>query len=449
MHPITLTNTLTGQKELFTPRDASNAVSMYVCGVTPYDYAHIGHGRCYVVFDVLYRLLQHVGYKVTYCRNFTDIDDKLLARAQRELGDPLRYREVAEKYIAAYQEDMRRLNCLTPPCEPRVTETIPEIITFIDHLVKKGAAYAVNGSVYFAVRAHKNYGKLSKRSLDEMQAGARVDINDEKRDPMDFALWKHEDEHGFWDSPWGHGRPGWHIECSVMSKKHLGDIIDIHGGGMDLIFPHHENEVAQSEAFHGHEYVRFWLHNAFVRINQEKMSKSLGNFFTLRDVFEKYDPMVMRYMLISHHYRSPLDFSFDDLDVAGKTYQRVCKFFAQDAGIKQPACTSVQTDVIVAKMLDFLCDDLNMPGMLGVLFESMPHLQQPQASRWAVATFLKQVMGLTLEPLPEKEVEMTPEIQALVAEREQARINRDWKKSDELRDQLSKLGYTVQDKKIG
>lgn len=439
---LSFKNTLSGEKTIFAPLRGGH-VDMYVCGITPYDFAHVGHGRCYVTFDVVYRLLKTLGYDVTYARNFTDIDDKLLVRAEKEFGDQSRYTEIAQRFIDAYHEDMKNLACCEPQHEPRVTEVIPEIIAFIEGLIKKGHAYESNGSVYFAVNTFCDYCKLSKRDIHDMQAGARVEVNDEKRNPLDFALWKAESEGVFWKSPWGNGRPGWHIECSVMAEKYLGSRIDIHGGGMDLIFPHHENEIAQSEAFHGHEFARYWLHNAFVRIDKEKMSKSLGNFFTLRQVFEKYDPMVVRFMILNHHYRSPLDFSFDDLDVAQKTYQRLCKLFHTTA----VAHNVDMNNQLVKSMMAFLCDDLNTPGMFGVLFEHWDLLQKDEQERGAVKTLLSKVLGLSLIPLPEKEVEITPEIQELVTQREQARKDKNWKLSDELRDKLKNLGYEVHDGK--
>lgn len=461
MQNLYLRNTLSGEKEIFEPLQQKNC-SMYICGITPYDFAHVGHGRCYVTFDVFYRLLQVLGYKVSYARNFTDIDDKLLVRAEKEYNDQKKYIDIANYFMNAYHEDMQRLNCLKPTYEPRVTEVIPEIIAFIEELIKKEHAYVSNGSVYFAVDTFCNYCKLSKRNLDELCAGARVEVNDEKQNPLDFALWKAEHNGPvFWKSPWGKGRPGWHIECSVMADKFLGETIDIHGGGMDLIFPHHENEIAQSEALHDHLFARYWLHNAFVRIDKEKMSKSLGNFFTLRQLFEKYDPMVVRFMFLNHHYRSPLDFSFDDLDVAQKTYQRLCKLFA-DVGTldmngssvkceffaKQNASRSVVESKIAKQMSEFLCDDMNTPGMWGVLFENFKQLQDNKQERAVVKRFLMDLLGLTFILLPEKEIELTPEIQALIAEREEARKNKDWTKSDLLRDKLKNFGYEVQDKKV-
>lgn len=437
-----ITNSYSQTKEQLSPR-SDKLFTLYVCGITPYDFAHVGHGRCYVVFDVFYRLLRQQGYDVRYCRNFTDIDDKLLNRAEKEFGDPLRYRELADRFIDAFHEDVQALNCLNPTYEPRVTEVIEDIISFIEKLVATGAAYVVNGSVYFSVAYFPSYGTLSKRNIEELVAGARVAVNEEKQNALDFALWKAEPEGGFWESPWGNGRPGWHIECSVMAYKFLGAPIDVHGGGMDLIFPHHENERAQSEVFLGSLYVRYWMHNAFVRINKEKMSKSLGNFFTLRDIFAQYDPMVVRYMILCHHYRSPLDFSFEELENAQKAYQRIARTFE-----KVPVESSVNmSHPLIVRMLTFLCDDLNTPGVLGVLFEHLPQMAQDPATAVAVKTFLTQFLGLTLQVLPEKAVTVTPGMQQLIDEREQARAARDWKRADELRDKLRQMGYEVQDKK--
>ncbi|MCL5437049.1 MAG: cysteine--tRNA ligase [Candidatus Dependentiae bacterium] len=438
---LQLTNTLSRKKEIFVPW-ASDRASLYVCGITPYDFAHIGHGRCYVVFDILNRVLREAGYPVVYCRNFTDIDDKLLARAEREYGDPSRYREIADRFIASFHEDVAALGCLKPEFEPRVTEFITQIISFIEELEKRGFAYAVNGSVYFSVAKMADYGRLSGRNVDELLAGARVEVNPEKRDPLDFALWKAEEGKEFWQSPWGHGRPGWHIECSVMARVLLGDHFDIHGGGMDLIFPHHENEMAQSEALLGPDYVHYWVHNAFVRIDKEKMSKSLGNFFTLRQVFEKYDPMVVRFMILGHHYRSPLDFSFSDLDAAQRSYQRLARAFVD----VQPLLSGFSSHPVVQQACDFVADDLNTPGALGVVFENLASLDE--TGKAAMKGFLLQLLGLALIPLPEKEVEITAQVQQLIDEREEARKARDWKRADELRDRLQELGYTVHDKKL-
>lgn len=437
---LTITNTLTGKKELFTPLN-KNHVQLYVCGVTPYDYAHIGHGRCYVTFDVVYRLLKSMYRSVTYCRNFTDVDDKLMARADKELGDRLRYHEIAQKFMSAYTQDMQQLNCLVPDREPRATETVDQIIALVDQLIKKGFAYEVDGDVYFRVRAFNDYGKLSKRKLDDLQAGARVEVNTKKEDPLDFALWKAESEHTFWKSPWGYGRPGWHIECSAMAATHLSEHIDIHAGGMDLIFPHHENEIAQSEAVYGPEFAQYWMHNAFVRIDKEKMSKSLGNFFTLRDVFKEFDPMVIRFYILQHHYRSPLDFSFDDIKAAEKAYRRLCKALAT---VEAHLVDDVDSEsVIYDKMKTFLCDDLNTPGVLGVVFEYITQIDALPVIKYV----LQNMLGLTLASLLEKEKEITPEVKKLIDQRKQAREQKEWAKADALRDQLVALGYVIQDKK--
>jgi cysteinyl-tRNA synthetase len=442
---LLLTNTLTGNKELFVhPHDTP--VTMYVCGITPYDYAHIGHGRCYVTFDILYRLLQALGYTVTYCRNFTDIDDKLIARSQKEYGDDNHFTEIAQRFIAAYHRDMRALDCLSPTYEPCVTDNIPAIISFIEKLIKSKHAYVVGGDVYFSIESFPSYGKLSKRDIEDLRAGARVAVSALKKNPLDFALWKSEPEGTFWQSPWGYGRPGWHIECSALAYTYLGFPVDIHGGGMDLIFPHHENEIAQSEALYP-TFVKTWVHNAFVRVNQEKMSKSLSNFVTLKDLFERYDPMVIRFLFLQHHYRNPLDFSYQDLEVAQKTYQRLCKIFVQDEPDSAPIIIS-RLSGVAEKMAVALADDLNTPAMLGILFEHLPLIMADVNERKMVGAFLRHVVGISLIPLPEKVTIKTPAIEMLIFQREEARRMKDWARADALRDELHTLGIDVQDKKI-
>ena len=299
-------NTLTGKKEEFVPIHEKR-VGMYVCGVTVYDLCHIGHARSAIIFDTIHRYLQYRGYEVTYVRNFTDIDDKIINRANAEGTD---FKTIAEKYIHEFQVDMGALGLERATIEPRATEHIPEMIRLISTLVEKGYAYARGGDVFFAVGRFRDYGKLSKRNLEEMQAGARVDIDEKKENPLDFALWKgSKPGEPFWESPWGKGRPGWHIECSVMSQKYLGETFDIHGGGKDLIFPHHENEIAQSEAATGKLFARYWVHNGFINIDKEKMSKSLGNILTIKDILKEWHPEALRLFLLSSHYRSPLDYS--------------------------------------------------------------------------------------------------------------------------------------------
>jgi cysteinyl-tRNA synthetase len=443
---LVITNTLTGKKEVFKSMH-NDAVRLYVCGITPYDAAHVGHGRVYVTFDVLYRLLTFLGYTVTYCRNFTDIDDKLLSKSEKEFGTPQRYKEIADRYIQSYTEDMRALGCLPPSVEPRVTENIPEIITFIQGLIDAGKAYESDGDVYFSIAQFPAYGALAKHKLEDLRAGARVEVNDKKRDPLDVALWKSEKEGTFWKSPWGYGRPGWHIECSALAAKFLGKQIDIHAGGLDLIFPHHENEIAQSEALFNVPFSAYWMHNGFVRVNAEKMSKSLGNFFTLRQVFEQFDPMVVRYYILSHHYKAPLEFSFDDLEAVQKSYKRLCKVFESVPSSDNLLPAQEMQSPVVKKMVAFLCDDLNTPGMFGVLFEHLTELQQDPAQLTLVKSFIVQVLGLNLIPLPEKVIERTPEIEQLLKEREEARVAKDWKRADEIRDRLQAIGFVVQDKK--
>lgn len=441
---LTLLNTLTGKKEKFVPITAGK-VKMYVCGVTPYSASHIGHGRCYVAFDVLYRLLKFLNYDVSYCRNFTDIDDKLLNKAQEQFGDKFKYKAVADANIAAFHADMQRLNCLAPTFEPRVTDHIPEIIEFIAGLIAKGHAYAVNGDVYFDISSFPDYGMLSKQKLDDLRIGARVDVREQKHDPLDFALWKSEPEGTFWPSPWGYGRPGWHIECSALARKFLGDHIDIHCGGIDLVFPHHENEIAQSESLLGKPFARLWMHNGHVTIDNEKMSKSLGNVFNLKEICEQYDPMVIRFYLINHQYHAPLDFSKESIEAAHKTYQRLCKTFAPIEANTNIA--EMQKSPYVAKMLEFLLDNLNTVGMMGVLFEHLKEIVADPKAAALVKGFLVTVLGFPLIPLPESHVAITPEIQKLIDERELARKNKDWGRSDAIRDQLSAMGVDVQDKK--
>lgn len=444
---LTLSDTLTRKTQsLYT--HAPNGMRMYVCGITPYDFAHIGHGRAYVTFDLLFRLLNFLGYKVIYCRNFTDIDDKLIVKAEQLYQDPTRFEDVAQEFIKAFHEDLSALNCLAPTIEPRVTESIDIIIDFIQRLIDKDVAYVSNGDVYFHVPQFKHYAKLSKHALADLQAGARIEVSEKKRHPLDFALWKHEPKNKFWESPWGNGRPGWHIECSAMAHHHLGEQIDIHGGGMDLIFPHHENEIAQTEALTEKPFANIWMHVALVRVDKEKMSKSLGNFFTLRDVFKAFDPMVVRFYYLTHHYRSPLDFSFKDLEVAQKTYQRLCKDFEKFSCQPYVASELLRENPIVQSLLKELCNDLNTPALFGQLFSQLDTILADEQTACAVKSFLQLVLGLNLQPLPEKHVEITPEIQKLINEREKARREKNWQRADELREKLKKLGIEVKDQKL-
>ncbi|MBV8660866.1 MAG: cysteine--tRNA ligase, partial [Candidatus Dependentiae bacterium] len=379
----------------------------------------------------------------------TDIDDKLLTKSEKEFGDPSRYLEIAHRYIDAYHEDMKALNCLSPNKEPRVTETIPQIIEFVQGLIANGSAYELDGSVYFRVRLFNGYGKLSKQDINDLRAGARIDVDDKKEDPLDFALWKADIPSVSFQSPWGFGRPGWHIECSAMAHDYFKSTVDIHGGGMDLLFPHHENEIAQSESLYPAPFVNYWMHNAFVRINKEKMSKSLNNFFTLKDILKDFDPMVLRFYFLKHHYRGPLDFSFEDLQVAEKTYKRLVHFFADvEAFPKSDLCNKTENVAVVQAMSNCLADDFNTSGLFGVLFESLDNLQADNEEKAQVKSFIINVLGLNLEQIAEKVIEITPEIQALIDARLQARIDKNWQLADEIREQLKNLGFEVQDKKL-
>jgi cysteinyl-tRNA synthetase len=437
-----LTNTRTKRKENFVPLQ-DKKVSLYVCGITPYDSSHVGHGRAYVTFDLLVRLLKDLNYDVTYVRNFTDIDDKLLAKAEKA-GDKNKYIEIAEKFEQEFHDDMKSLNCLEPDVEPKVTEHIAEIIEFIQGLIDKNHAYIADNDVYFDTTSFRTYGQLSGKNLDDLIAGARVEVDQRKKNPSDFALWKGNDKAEFWKAPWGHGRPGWHIECSALVKKYLGESIDIHAGGMDLIFPHHENEVAQSESFTGKQFAKFWVHNAFVTIDKEKMSKSLDNFFTLRDVFGSFDPMVVRFYYLQHHYRSPLDFNKDALLSAQKAYTKLTNAFSN---AKEFSSEDGKHDCISA-MYDAVCDDLNTPKMLGILFENLSEIMDDSIIAGEVLVFLQDVCGLTLQPLKEEKIEMTQEVQNLISQREQARAAKDWGKADEIRDKLHEMGMDIQDNKL-
>lgn len=443
---LQLQNNLTGMVEPFQPLE-KGYVRMYVCGITPYDLPHLGHGRCYVSFDVLYRLLNFFGYSVTYCRNFTDIDDKIIAKAITEFGDPQEYARVTARYIPAFHAAMNALGCLSPDHEPQVTENIDEIISFVQKLVDLQHAYVVDGDVYFSIDSFREYGKLSRQRPEDLRAGKRVELNDKKRDPLDFALWKSEAEGTFFKSPWGYGRPGWHIECSALARRYLGDQIDLHGGGRDLIFPHHENEIAQTESLTKSQFARFWCHNGFVQINREKMSKSLGNFFTLDELFQKFDPMLLRYYFVAHHYAAPLEFSFDDVSSLSKSYQRLVRVL-QNVKYDQVTREQVQNNEIGARMLAFLCDDLNTPGMFGVVFENLDKIANDPQNAAIVAKLLKGVCGLDLKPLEEKAIELTPEIERLIVEREEAREQKDWTRADAIRDKLRALGYVVRDTRL-
>ena len=473
-----LYNTLKRKKEEFVPANG-NKVSLYACGITAYDLCHIGHARSSVVFDVLVRYLRFKGYDVTFVRNFTDIDDKIINRAN-ESG--VSADELAKKFIGEFYVDMDRLNILRADIEPKCTEHIPEMIALTETLIAKDHAYPTSsGDVYFKVRSFDDYGKLSGRNIEDLQSGARIKPGEEKEDPLDFALWKAaKPGEPSWESPWGKGRPGWHLECSAMSEKYLDLPFDIHGGGQDLSFPHHENEIAQSEAATGKEMARFWVHNGFVQINSEKMSKSLGNFFTIRDIIEKFLPETLRYFLLTMHYRSPLDFSFEALEDAEKGIRRVYTALEQieEALQKQKWSKAALPDDVLAEIdaaengwTEAMEDDMNTAAALGHIFTIVRlagRIAEDKAWRkseggrdaWTriLADMKKwgEVLGVfTIDPkvflenlkmnmLERKGIEVA-RVEELVAARQDARKNKDFSRSDEIRDELIELGIEVKD----
>lgn len=481
-------NSLTKRKEEFIPLEKGK-VSMYVCGITAYDRAHIGHARAALVFDIIYRFFRYLGYAVTYVRNYTDVDDKIIKRAHQE---GISCQEIAERYIKEYAEDMQNLGMERPTYEPRATEHIPHIIELIQKLMAKGFAYQVNGDVYFAVEKFGGYGKLSGRSLEEMRAGARVEIDERKNNPLDFTLWKASKlGEPSWESPWGKGRPGWHIECSAMSQCYLGETFDIHGGGQDLIFPHHENEIAQSEAATGKPFVRYWLHNGFVNINKEKMSKSLGNILPIRDLLQAYEGEVVRLFLLSTHYRSPLDFSLAGLTEARlsldrfyTTLQEIEKITGhQDTYPLSPLLSlSIPLQELHEKItqtkekfLAAMADDFNTALALGYLHDlirslnrilTLKNLPDHTAARGIfqmgkrIILEIGQILGLFqmspavyfarqkkrfLEVRGIKE----EEISSLIAQRDAARQSRNWALADQLRAQAAQWGIILEDGPTG
>jgi len=440
MKKLLFTNSLTKKKEEFKPLEDSK-VKLYACGVTPYDHSHIGHGRSFVFVDTLVRLLKFLGYEVTFIRNVTDIDDKLLAKAE-QAGDLMSYKSIAQKFTDLFRQEVAALGCLEPDAEPTVTGHIDQIIEFVRGLVEKKKAYVVGHDVYFDVTSYDGYGELSGRNLEDLQAGARVEVNLEKKNPADFALWKGNDDGLFWKSDWGYGRPGWHIECSALAKEYLGETIDIHCGGSDLIFPHHENERAQSESLHEKPFANYWIHNALLNIDKKKMSKSVGNILSLQEIFKKYDPMVLRFYFLQHQYRTPIEFSFEMLDAAQVAYKKLMGAFE---GVLVSSFSG--GNAIILEMLDALCDDLNTPKAIGVLFEHLGQIREDEKLAGEVKGFLLEVFGLSLESL-EEAVEMTPQIQELLEKREQARKDKNWALADELRDQLTEFGWQVRDEKL-
>ena len=473
-------NSYSRQKEEFQPAEPGH-VKMYVCGITAYDRCHIGHARSAVVFDAVVRYLRHKGLKVTFIRNFTDIDDKIINRAAEEKIPP---KDLAEREIAHFHEDMDRLGILRADVEPKATEHIQEIIDVIKTLIEKGYAYEKDGDVYFSVRSFSSYGQLSHRNLDELEAGARISVGEKKRDPLDFALWKAakpgEPE---WDSPWGKGRPGWHIECSAMSMKYLGETLDIHGGGLDLIFPHHENERAQSEAATGKPFVRFWMHNGFVTIKSEKMSKSLGNFITIQEILNRHHPEALRLFLLSKHYRSPLDYSEE---ILRENEAALDRFYAalydakrilerpvkKNRPLPEEAIDSIETIKMIPQLFEkAMDDDFNTAQALGHLFDGVRGLNRlvSEAEKKPSALYMEplkegveilvntaRILGL-LEEEPEKylrekslkaleKIGLREEnILAAIEKRTQARKNKDWEEADRIRDELAEKGIILRD----
>ncbi len=457
-------NTLTQKKEEFVPIEQGK-VRMYVCGPTVYNFAHIGNARPAIVFDTFRRYLEYLGYQVNYVTNFTDVDDKIIKKANEE---GVSSKEISERYIKEFLTDMEALNIKEATAHPRATQEIDGMVAMIDTLIKKGHAYEKNGTVYFKTRSFKDYGKLSKKKIDDLEAGARIAVNEEKEDPMDFVLWKPKKEgEPSWPSPWSDGRPGWHIECSVMSKKYLGDQIDIHAGGEDLVFPHHENEIAQSEAANGKEFARYWMHNAFLNIDNKKMSKSEGTFFTIREICEQYDPQVMRFFMLTSHYRSPLNFSKDLMESAKISLTRILTAVGQlehllsSTSLNQGLVTAEEQQVLEEagqlrdKFKAALDDDFNTADAIAAIFE-LVKLANTNCSGDSTKTLLQgmydtivtlcDILGIITQ---KKEEILDEEIEKLIEERQQARKNKNFARSDEIRNLLLAQGIVLEDTREG
>jgi cysteinyl-tRNA synthetase len=483
---IRLYNTLTRRKEDLVPR-TEDSVSIYVCGPTVYNHIHIGNARTFLSFDVIRRYLEWRGFDVTFVQNITDVDDKIIARAAEE---EMSAEEVAQTYTEAFLDSMRQLGVRRPDVQPRATQTIPDMIDMVERLIERGHAYEVDGDVYFSVRSFPEYGKLSGRDIDEMRSGARVEVDERKRDPLDFALWKAANPgEPHWTSPWGEGRPGWHLECSVMSEKELGPSFDIHGGASDLIFPHHENEIAQSEAATGRPFATYWMHGGLLQVNAEKMSKSLGNFMLLRDVLKDYDAAVIRMLMLQTHYRSPLDFSLDRLDEAKTAYERVSTLvrnirWARGTTPVPVGATSAERDELGKavswareRFVADMDDDFNTAGALGSLFELARVANTFMAAHPSglaaadlvalaeVEETLVELLGAlgvaivetSMSSFPPEVIDLAAQlagysgsntdaaVEALLAARTAARTERNWAAADAVRDGLADLGFTVED----
>ncbi len=457
-------NTLTQKKDEFVPLEEGK-VRMYVCGPTVYNYIHIGNARPAIIFDTVRRYFEYRGFEVNYVSNFTDVDDKIIKKANEEGVSPS---EISERYIKEFKVDTGALNIKEATYHPKATEEIEGMVEMIGELIQKGHAYEKNGTVYFKTRSFQDYGKLSKKKIDDLEAGIRIAVADEKEDPMDFVLWKPKKEgEPFWNSPWSEGRPGWHIECSVMSKKYLGEQIDIHAGGEDLVFPHHENEIAQSEAANGKEFARYWMHNAFLNIDNKKMSKSEGNFFTVREVCEQFDPQVLRFFMLNSHYRSPLNFSRDLVESAKASLNRILTSIGQmeyllESGVLSREFISSDEQVVLneaealnTKFMDAMDDDFNTADAIASIFE-LVKLSNTSCKGESSIEFVKsmhdkitnlcEILGIKTE----KEQELLDEeIEQLIEDRQTARKNRDFGKADEIRNLLLEKGIVLEDTREG
>lgn len=451
-------NTLTRRKEDFVPIDEKE-IKIYVCGPTVYNYFHIGNARPFVVFDTLRKYLEYRGKNVKFIQNFTDVDDKIINRAREEGVSPS---EISEKYIEEYFKDATALNVEKASIHPKVTETMDDIIKFVEDLIEKGYAYEVDGDVYYSTRKFKEYGKLSKQNIEDLDAGARIEVEERKKDPLDFALWKARktDDEIAWKSPWGMGRPGWHIECSAMSKKFLGETIDIHAGGQDLAFPHHENEIAQSEAHNGKPFANYWMHNGYITIDNEKMSKSKGNFFTVRDILNTYSGEVMRFFLLSGHYRNPINFSDTLMEQAKNGLSRMENAKSTLKHLIETGLDNMSEDEKMAinsfdkyrqDFIDAMDDDLNTADAITAVFELITFINNQikegaskEFAKKALETLteLTEVLGLLQQ---EEDETIDSEIQSLVEERQDARKNKNFARADEIRDILKAKGIVLKD----
>lgn len=448
-------NTLTRTKEEFVPID-SGEVKMYSCGPTVYDYFHIGNARPFIVFDTMRRYLEYQGYNVKFVQNFTDVDDKMIKRANDE---GITVKELGDRFIKEYFEDAGALGIHPATVHPKATENIDAIINIIKKLEEKGFAYNVDGDVYFSTKKFREYGKLSKQPLEDLEAGARIDVNETKQDAMDFALWKKQKPgEPAWESPWGMGRPGWHIECSAMANKYLGETIDIHSGGQDLIFPHHENEIAQSECANGKPFARYWMHNGYININNQKMSKSLGNFFTVRDIRKKYDSEVIRFFMLSAHYRNPINFADTLMEQAKSAVERVYTCIENLEFLEQSApegeadkAVSEKLEGFKQKFIAAMDDDLNTAGAIAAIFDIV-YMANTEINGESTKQTIEQTIALIHElgnvlGLFNKETKRSidAEVEALIEERNKARAEKNWARADEIRDKLREMNIILKD----